>query len=202
MDGYGPNDGEVLRFLAAVSRLTLDQARELARLRAMSDPEALERANRLADRAALLAPGPRRSRRRGTPSASGAASGPGRRGSAGPSASTGGDRPRATSRRWLRRRRHLSTRSARSWSGISWSPGHSGCSTARGPRCSSCRLQVRPRTDGGDAAGRSRAPELPLARISLVLQTPTHREPHLRVLVDVYALAAPPFGGWGLRRHT
>ncbi len=55
MDGYGPNDGEVLRFLAAVSRLTLDQARELARLRAMSDPEALERANRLADRAALLA---------------------------------------------------------------------------------------------------------------------------------------------------
>ena len=40
------------------------------------------------------------------------------------------------------------------------------------------------------------------APISLVLQTANHREPHLLVLVDVYALAAPPFGGWGLRRRT
>ena len=54
MDGYGPNDREVLRFLAAVSRLTLDQAQELARLRAATDPEVLAQANRLAERAALM----------------------------------------------------------------------------------------------------------------------------------------------------
>ena len=55
MDGFGPNDGQVLRFLAAVSRLTMDQARELARLRAAADPDALAQANRLAERAALMA---------------------------------------------------------------------------------------------------------------------------------------------------
>ena len=55
MDGYGPNDREVLRFLAAVSRLTIDQARELVRLRTAADPDALAQANRLAERAALMA---------------------------------------------------------------------------------------------------------------------------------------------------
>ena len=55
MEAYGPNDTEVLRFLALVSRLTLDQARELIRLRAEADPGALERAGWAVDRAALMA---------------------------------------------------------------------------------------------------------------------------------------------------
>ena len=54
MEGYGPNDIEVLGFLAKVSRLTVDQARELVRLRARQEPDSLERAGWAAERAALM----------------------------------------------------------------------------------------------------------------------------------------------------
>ena len=51
-------------------------------------------------------------------------------------------------------------------------------------------------------AGRSQGSRLGLASRHIFRQTAARREPHLRFLVDVYALAAPPFGGWGLTRHT
>ena len=54
MEGYGPNDTEVLRFLAAVSRLTVPEAQELVRLRSAEEPDALERAGWAVDRAALM----------------------------------------------------------------------------------------------------------------------------------------------------
>ena len=54
MDTYGPNDAAVLKFLAQVARMTLDQARELARLRAELEAGTLERAGWAVDRAALL----------------------------------------------------------------------------------------------------------------------------------------------------
>jgi len=53
MDGFGPNDPEVLRFLAQVSRLTPDEARALARLRP-PDEGLNEQRERLLDRAALM----------------------------------------------------------------------------------------------------------------------------------------------------
>jgi hypothetical protein len=54
MEGYGPNDGEVLRFLERVSRLTVDEAAAIARAR---PPDALmtDRNERRLDRAALMA---------------------------------------------------------------------------------------------------------------------------------------------------
>lgn len=55
MEGYGPNDTDVLGLLARVSRLTVEQADELVRLRAQQDPGALERAGWAAERAALMA---------------------------------------------------------------------------------------------------------------------------------------------------
>ena len=54
MEGYGPNDPEVLGFLARVARLTVAQARELVRIRAQLDAGALERAGWAADRAAMM----------------------------------------------------------------------------------------------------------------------------------------------------
>jgi hypothetical protein len=55
MNQYGPNDREVLRFLASVARLTVEQAAEMARIRAESDPALLERGGWAAERAALMA---------------------------------------------------------------------------------------------------------------------------------------------------
>lgn len=55
MEGYGPNDTDVLRFLERVSNLTLDEARRLVDARAASaDPDG-ERAGRAISRAALMA---------------------------------------------------------------------------------------------------------------------------------------------------
>jgi len=55
MEGYGPNDSEVLRFLERVSNLTLEEARRLTALRAASDDPSGERAERAVRRAALMA---------------------------------------------------------------------------------------------------------------------------------------------------
>lgn len=54
VDTYGPNDTAVLKFLAQVARMTLDQARAMARLRAQIQPETLERAGWAMDRAAMM----------------------------------------------------------------------------------------------------------------------------------------------------
>lgn len=54
MEGYGPNDAEVLRFLERVSNLTVDEARRLTALRAASDDPSGERAERAIRRAALM----------------------------------------------------------------------------------------------------------------------------------------------------
>jgi hypothetical protein len=54
MDGFGPNDSQVLKFLAQVARMTLDQAREVVRLRAAADDEARRHAVWAVDRAALM----------------------------------------------------------------------------------------------------------------------------------------------------
>jgi hypothetical protein len=54
MEGYGPNDSEVLKFLAGVARMTLDQAREVVRLRLLAEDAARERATWAVDRAALM----------------------------------------------------------------------------------------------------------------------------------------------------
>lgn len=54
MEGYGPNDAEVLRFLERVSNLTVAEARRLVDARAASaDPDG-ERADRAIGRAALM----------------------------------------------------------------------------------------------------------------------------------------------------
>ena len=55
MEGYGPNDVDVLRFLERVSNLTVVEARRLASIRAASDDPGGERAERLVRRAALMA---------------------------------------------------------------------------------------------------------------------------------------------------
>ncbi len=54
MEGFGPNDSQVLRFLGDVSKLTLEQARELARLRRPDDDPERMNASRMVDRAALM----------------------------------------------------------------------------------------------------------------------------------------------------
>ena len=55
MEGYGPNDAEVLRFLERVSNLTVDEARHLTALREASDDPSAERADRAIRRAAPMA---------------------------------------------------------------------------------------------------------------------------------------------------
>ena len=55
MDNYGPNDSQVLKFLAQVARMTLDQAHEMTHLREQIQPETLERAGWAMDRAAMMA---------------------------------------------------------------------------------------------------------------------------------------------------
>ena len=54
MEGYGPNDGEVLRFLERVSRLTVEEAMAIARTRP-PDPLMSDHNERRLDRAALMA---------------------------------------------------------------------------------------------------------------------------------------------------
>ena len=58
MEEYGPNDGQVLRFLEQVSNLTVAQARRLVEARSRSgDPDG-DRAERAVRRAALMADRP------------------------------------------------------------------------------------------------------------------------------------------------
>lgn len=54
MEEYGPNDGQVLRFLEQVSNLTVAQARRLVEARSQSTDPGGERAERAVRRAALM----------------------------------------------------------------------------------------------------------------------------------------------------